>query len=402
VAVLAVIAWHVTDGKPRGGFLGVDVFFVLSGYLITTLLLRTTLNRSSLVDFWARRARRLLPALIVLVAVVAIKTSLDAPLATLYARRSDMLATLFYYANWHFIATQQSYFATYADSSPLRHMWSLAIEEQFYVVWPLILLAVGLTVRDRPRIVLTLIFAAVVASAVRMVSLYDAFDPSRSYYGTDTRAQSLLVGCGLAVLIASSPSLLSMTPRRMVAAKWFGSIAALLVLLGMATLSQSSSLYYRGGSALFALATAVALWAVEAHPTGGLGRMLSVAPLRWIGIISYGLYLWHWPIIQWLSEANSSLGTRPRQLAEVVLTFAAATLSHLVVEKPIRSGRVPWLGRSSKRALLAGSVGLVAVAGLAGWVTAPGSAVEAELNQPSETPCPPGSPTAGYTVCRDV
>src|SRR3954451_1760632 len=142
VAVLAVIAYHVSDKKPSGGFLGVDVFFVLSGYLITSLLLEERAARGSmrLAGFWARRARRLLPAVLLLVAVCAVVVARIDPAATFAARRDDMLSTLAYVANWHFIASDQSYFALATDASPMRHMWSLAIEEQYYALWPLIVL----------------------------------------------------------------------------------------------------------------------------------------------------------------------------------------------------------------------------------------------------------------------
>ena len=195
--MLAVIAYHVSSLLPAG-FLGVDVFFVLSGYLITALLLQERLSRGRIrfAEFWARRARRLLPAALLLLLVTAVVTAYDAPVSTFDARRSDIVATLLYAANWHFIATDQSYFATFAGVSPLRHMWSLAIEEQFYLAWPLIAAAVfaAPAVRRDPARLAGWVLVAALASAVLMAVLYDPANPSRAYFGTDARAHALLVG----------------------------------------------------------------------------------------------------------------------------------------------------------------------------------------------------------------
>ena len=398
VAVLAVIAFHVTGVLP-GGFLGVDVFFVLSGYLITGLLLRElrTTGRLRLPDFWARRARRLLPAVLLLIAVTSLVTGHWSSIGTFAARRADSIATLFYYANWHFIATDQSYFATYTGASPLRHMWSLAIEEQFYLVWPVLVLGLAFLGRGRPRALLALIAAGTAASAAEMVLRFDPASPSRAYYGTDTRAQTLLVGAGLAVLLSSRPDLLASERARSLAKALSVPVFAGLIL-AFATVQAAGSFYLQGGATAFAFAAATGLWIIEILPRAPAGSLLSLGPLRWIGRISYGLYLWHFPIVVWLGGTQRlTLGPRSRQVLEVVATFAIATASFYLLEWPVRSGRVPWLGRSNARlaVVLSVSAGLILAVTL--WSTAVdrSSPLLAAVADPSDAPCPPGSPSVG-------
>src|SRR5664280_374078 len=199
VAVLGVLVYHLNKAWLPGGFLGVDIFFVLSGYLITTLLLtehRET-GRIHLPSFWARRLRRLLPALLVMLVVIAILVNLSGDQLALGQARGDLLSTLFYIANWHFITSGQSYFAGFVATSPDRHTWSLAIAEQFYLVWPVVA-AVVLT-RFRKSTLATVALIAATASALWMAFVFDPIDPSRSYYGTDTRIFEILIGVLLAL-----------------------------------------------------------------------------------------------------------------------------------------------------------------------------------------------------------
>jgi peptidoglycan/LPS O-acetylase OafA/YrhL len=378
VAVLAVIAYHLGYVRVRGGFLGVDVFFVLSGYLITSLLLSEHARTGAidLVAFWYRRARRLLPALFLMLIVVSIWIGISSPAFELEMRREDILWTLFYGANWHYIATGQDYFAQFASASPLRHTWSLAIEEQFYLAWPLI---VGIALwlgRRRPAVVGAICVAGIALSVAAMAALYDAGDPSRAYYGTDTRMHELLVGALLAVLLHSCAG-----KRAMVLAARAAPAVAVAAGLGLvvvfARLSDTDALYYRGVSLLVALGAAALVWSVEVAPRSIAARALSLRPVAWVGRISYGLYLWHWPVIlavtaRWgpFRLLPGSFGLNGERLA---LTFAVATASFYLLEQPIRRGRMPVLGPSVRRFAIAALVAIVAVGGTAYWQTSAAS-----------------------------
>src|SRR3954471_10725816 len=290
VAVTAVVGYHLGYGWLPGGFLGVDLFFVLSGYLITGLLLdehgRT--GRIGLARFWARRARRLLPALLIMLVAVAAAVRLWSPPGVWLGRRDDLVATLFYYANWHFVATDQSYFADAAAQSPVRHAWSLSIEEQFYLVWPFLIL---LALRRRRRFLAVGLAVATVASAVLMVAVYDPVSPTRAYVGTDARVQQLVAGALLALVIRTA----LVVPGRLV--RYAGRPAAAGTVALLLTVRDSGGLYYHGGASLAAFVFAALVWALETRPSSAVARALSTRPLRAVGTVSYGLYLWHWPVL---------------------------------------------------------------------------------------------------------
>ena len=190
LAVAAVVVFHLHETGLTGGFLGVDTFFVLSGFLITTLLVLEWRRTTSigLIAFWARRARRLLPALILLLIAVAVFAHFEVPTTELHRLRWDGIAGLFYVANWRFVASSQSYFDLFSAASPFRHLWSLAIEEQFYLVWPLVTIACLRLGHGRLRILAAIAAVGTVGSVIVMAVLYNADDPSRAYYGTDARA----------------------------------------------------------------------------------------------------------------------------------------------------------------------------------------------------------------------
>jgi peptidoglycan/LPS O-acetylase OafA/YrhL len=332
LAVAAVFLYHARIDWLPGGFLGVDLFFVLSGYLITSLLLVEweARNRIDLRRFWLRRARRLLPALVVVVLA-------SLALAAIFARqdlahtRSDAVSSLLYYTNWHEIAANHSYFNLMGNPSLLQHTWSLAIEEQFYIVWPLLLVPC-LVLVGRKRLPM-LVIAGIAASAALMWILYNpGADPSRVYYGTDTRAFLLLMGILLALVWPWIERLRQAVP--------------LLELLGVSALVGAVLLFlrmhefnptlFRGGDLAAAFCFAVLVAAV-AHPRTGIGEALGVAPLRWVGERSYGIYLWHWPIIVLIAGVNArpSVGI---VVAEAALVLAVAALSFKYVEQPIRTG----------------------------------------------------------------
>jgi peptidoglycan/LPS O-acetylase OafA/YrhL len=306
LAVLAVLGFHERLQGLPGGFLGVDVFFVLSGYLITGNLAQG----QPPLRFWQRRARRLLPALVVMLVVVTAVVTLAEPdeLGTL---KAALLPALCYFSNWYEIAQHSSYFTRYGPPSPLLHLWSLAVEEQFYLIWPLVMLAIR-PLRHRALVPAVL----AVASAIAMAVLYrHGGDPSRVYYGTDTHASALLIGATLALIPAnlSGPAL-------------DAAGAAGLAVLGWACghFGGDDRLLYPYG--LFAVALAAAAVVAAAADDGAIAGLLGARPLRWLGERSYGVYLWHWPVIAILG---------PNPIADSVIAIALAAASWTFIERPI-------------------------------------------------------------------
>lgn len=353
VAVLAVILYHLDLDAFPGGFLGVDVFFVLSGYLITSLLLneKATAGRIDFVRFYARRVRRLLPALLVLLAVMTLAGGLvyADEIRAVIAR--DALASLLYVANWSFIFHGQSYFESFLDPSPLRHMWSLAVEEQFYLLWPLVVLLLP-TARTRALAVVAMLAAA---SAILLAGLHDPADASRAYYGTDARLHEPLIGALAALLHARWKDQLA--PCRLAAVPCAATIVAFFVLLG-----DDAGAYYRGLSVVFCAVTALLILSLEARGRQPLRTALSALPAVWVGKISYGMYLWHWPIIIALADRGPQ-GDGPRSAMVIALTIAISALSYHLIERPIRHAR-QVLGRPirARVTLVAAAVAMVVLA----------------------------------------
>lgn len=345
LAVIAVLLYHA-NLPVRGGFLGVEIFFVLSGFLITGILLNEWEHdrRIDLRAFWARRARRLLPALLlVLAAVLGIAAWL--PAAETQGIGANVLASLGYVQNWYLIFSGQPYFDAGVRPSLLQHVWSLAIEEQFYLFWPLLLLLGLRFLRLRTILVLTLLLAA--GSAGLAAFLYEpGVDPSRIYYGTDTRASGLLLGAALAMLWM--PGRRPLQTRR--------GLGVTLDLLGLAALAglvyanivlfAAHPWLYRGGITLVAVGTLVLIVA-SSHPQARLlPAALGWAPLRWIGTRSYGIYLWHWPIFQVTRPYVDVPFDGPLLLAaRITATVVLAELSFRLVEMPIRRGALGRLWR---------------------------------------------------------
>ena len=345
IAVLGVIAYHLDLGWASGGLLGVGVFFVLSGYLITDLLVAAVRRRGarSFGQFWVRRARRLLPALFVMLLVtVAWATLLDRQ--QLPALRADVLPAVFYYSNWWYIFHHVSYFAQYGPQSPLGHLWSLAIEEQFYLIWPFVVLGALRWVRNRRLLVAGALLLAL-ASAVEMALLFVPFtDPTRVYDGTDTRAFELLIGAALAFAWPRDKRIGTITPRARTVLDVAGGAALAGIIVMYWQTGQYDPFVYRGGMALLSVLTAV-LIAVCVHPGARVGRVLGVAPLRWIGERSYGIYLWSLPVIV-LTTPEGAGQSLLRDVLQVVGIIAAAALSWRYVEEPVRHGALGrlWLG----------------------------------------------------------
>jgi len=375
VAVLAVLLYHGQVGWARGGFVGVDIFFVLSGFLITGLLLAEWRHWGSLDlrRFWLRRARRLLPALLLVLVAVSLGSAAFASPAERGALRGDALATLGYVANWRFVFTHQSYFAQYEEPSPLRHMWSLGIEEQFYLLFPLLLLAL-LTLGLRRRGLAVVLGVGAAASAALAVTLYTpGADPSRVYYGTDTRLEALLVGAVAAVLARertrTRPAAYLSIAGRDVLLPGRGSIG-LFGLAGLAvvviTARDSAGWLYHGGFLVVAvLAVLVVVSAADDRST--TARLLSWEPLRRIGLVSYGLYLWHWPVYVALTPDRVGATGPALLVLRLAVTGLLAAGSYVLVERPVRAGVLGrrWSARRL-RPLVAGTLAAVVALVLAG------------------------------------
>jgi peptidoglycan/LPS O-acetylase OafA/YrhL len=339
VAVLLVLLFHLRFPGFSSGFLGVDIFFVLSGFLITTLLL-TELDRTgriSLPEFWARRARRLLPALVVLLLVVAGVTWFQGTFTERASVRGDLLATTGYVANWHLINTS-SYFADIGVDSPLEHTWSLAIEEQFYLLWPLVVFGVAFLWKRRPRLGVGTV--AILGSAVSAGLLWVLWSPGsveRAYMGTDARIFEPLVGAAGAALVAT-PSVRRWLDR------WGGVVLGCGVLglvSGILLIGASPTSYYLGGALLVTLATLMIVGPLWLGHGGVLSDALGWTPIAWIGVVSYGAYLWHWPLTVWLGARQAdATGLLGRRLGVIALTFGIAALSYHAIEHPIRRGRI--------------------------------------------------------------
>jgi peptidoglycan/LPS O-acetylase OafA/YrhL len=344
-AVAGVLAHHL--GYLDGGFLGVDLFFVLSGFLITSLVLSEWASSDDidLGHFWLRRGRRLLPALFVVMVAVAFYAAFSANGIELPRIRADGLATLLYVQNWHEIVAGTNYWDQYAAPSPLQHMWSLAIEEQFYLLWPLVLVLVLTKGRrtDRRRRVGRLLALCVglgLASAVAMVvQHHPGEDVNRVYYGTDTRAAAILIGAAIAAAVGLWGHPRGRQARRLVEAA--GIVAAVGLAVVWFKISGVNERLYEGGFFLFGLAVGAVILAVTTAGDGPLSRVFSIAPLRWLGLISYGLYLWHWPVIVFLTEDRTHLEGLPLAAVRVAVSLVLTVASYYVVEQPIRRGRVP-------------------------------------------------------------
>jgi peptidoglycan/LPS O-acetylase OafA/YrhL len=338
LAVTGVFLYHANVSWMPGGFLGVDLFFVLSGYLITSLLLHEFAARGAidLVAFWGRRARRLFPAVAVVI-LFALLATLTIARDDLGRTRADALSALVYLTNWHEIIASHSYFNQFGRPSLLQHLWSLAVEEQFYLFWPLLLL-LGLR-RLHPRTVISLTALLAVASCALMWILYNPNgDPSAVYYGTDTRAFTLLIGALLAFAWPSAQTALRRWKHSSTAVDAVGVVALLGVLALFVRVQDFDPWLYRGGFLLMAVVGAV-LVAAASEPDTRLGRVLGWSPLRWLGARSYGIYLWHWPIMQLTRpQIDVPLNGVPLILLQGAATLAAAALSYRYVEMPVRSG----------------------------------------------------------------
>jgi peptidoglycan/LPS O-acetylase OafA/YrhL len=384
IAVAAVVTYHLGYDWLPGGFLGVDLFFVISGFLITTLLL-AELEKRGRIDlgaFYLRRAKRLLPALFLVLGVTLL---LVATIATDVAQQTvrDTPAALLYVSNWWAIAQEQSYFELVGRGNMLAHLWSLAVEEQFYLVWPavlggLCLVAPRLGIRRRSFVRAVALGGALLSAAWMAVIAVGAgmpidADPTRVYFGADTHASSVLLGAALATGWQVLRFRRDIVPGARTVLGVGGGIALALTGWFLLTVSEYTEWLYRGGF-LVVGGVFVVVVAAATHPGSPLGPLLDVTPMRWVGERSYGIYLWHWPIF---------LVTRPGvdvpwegplvDVARVALVLGVAELSYRYVETPVRHGALgAWIARArgtvhagGAAALLPGTRGLTVLAATA-------------------------------------
>jgi len=377
IAALAVLVYHLELGVLRAGFLGVDLFFTISGFIITALLVRefTDTARVDLRGFYLRRARRLVPPTLAVLVAAVVLGPLLAP-GSAARTREDLPAALAYLSNWWQIHAQQSYFEGFGSPPVLQHLWSLAVEEQYYLLWPA--LAVLVLRRFGPRVLGGVALLLALASTGWMAALHAALpegaDPSRLYLGTDTHAMGLLLGSALACLwnpwkaaaVQSAPAARSAprSPGLLAGADMAALWAAAGLLVMMVLMHAGVAGLYRGGF-LLASALSAVLIVAGMHPGTRVQRLLEAPVMTWLGTRSFAIYLWHWPAVAWIRpESTHAWELAATAVARVVMTLACAELSFRLVETPLRRPRgAETLSLSQQRALLAGC--LIGVAGAA-------------------------------------
>ncbi len=372
IAVLAVFVYHFHNGGGwlPGGFLGVDVFFVISGYLITSLLLSEFRKegRVDLIAFWLRRARRLLPAVGVLIAVVMVLGAFF-DFGQISTLRGQALASMAYVTNWDLIFSHQSYFQEFARPSLFRHLWSLAVEEQFYLLWPLVF-AACMTRFGHRRLVVGVI-AGAIASSLLMAILFDPVNPNRVFYGTDTRATPLLIGVALAFFWNPEQLKAKTGTLAPAALDAIGAFGLAMLLITFLTVHDYEKSLYHGGFLLLSVWTAL-LIAALAHPAADIGRIVGNPGMRWLGLRSYSFYLWHWPVLE-LTRPGIDVPLHGPVLFALQLgaTLALADLSYRYVEQPFRRStswqRPDWL-RIGRVGIAVGVTAVVLVVGWSGIV----------------------------------
>ncbi|MGH9081051.1 MAG: acyltransferase family protein [Acidimicrobiales bacterium] len=352
VALLIIMGYHFGVGWLQGGFFSLDIFYVLSGYLITGLLVSEFRRRGriELSAFWLRRARRLLPALLIVLVAVTVMVRFAEPAGTYPDFRMSALSALFYFSNWWQIAGSGNYFVATGAVSPLTHTWSLAVEEQFYLVWPLAVLAVmGLagSFARGIRVLFVLSGFGALASALEMAWLYrPGADITRLYFGTDTHAQSILVGAAMAcamTMVQMRRGTDGMAPAARSRLARSG-----LVLVGLAGFAGTFGLTYlqagtspfdyQGGFFLSALSAAAIIVGAVCVPGGPIAWVLSLRPLVWLGTISYGAYLWHYPVYVYLDATRTGLHGLTLLAIRFAATCGLAAASYYLVERPVMYG----------------------------------------------------------------
>ncbi len=340
IAVFMVLAYHLQFPFAKGGLLGVTVFFVISGFLITRILVSELdgTHRIDLKKFWNRRIRRLLPAVLAMAAVLILVSALWN--RVLFTKAcSDLLSAIFCYNNWHQIFRNISYFENAGMPSPLTHCWSLSVEAQFYLLYPPLLIFFAKFQNWRKLSAFATLLLAVLSMGAMWILFDPSTDPSRVYYGTDTRAFSLLFGAFLAFM--TTDKLIRRKRRAAPAACMMsdaaGAAALLVLFYMMARVDGYSSFLYRGGQGLASACTVLVIFSLL-NTDGILSRILSIAPLKWISERSYGIYLWHYPVILLIS--NGQKAAWQIHILEILLTLLISALSYRFIETPIRNGMI--------------------------------------------------------------
>ncbi|MDQ2852500.1 MAG: acyltransferase [Actinomycetota bacterium] len=399
-AMVLFMAFHFGVAALQGAWVGINLFFVLSAYLITRLLIEehARSGRLDLLAFYRRRARRLLPALFVLLAALGIYGALIAPPSVRGALRGDMLATLLFVQNWHLILQGDQYFDLFGAPSFLRQAWTLAVEEQFYLLVPLVVLALVRWVRRRDvqaGILLTLGLAGALWTAHIGVATTEA--QTHAYYGTDTRAQALCIGAALAFWTGLRTRRADQVrlPAPVVAALGWGGLVAMGYAF-FAIAPFQGFMYDDGGIFLFALAAAALVLACADERASRLRAVLGWRPFAYLGRISYGLYLWHWPILLWMRRVDPRLGTSLTVGIGICTTLAIAAASYHFVERPVINGGIRALlprvrkDRSARGVLVCVVSAIVALAFAAGHGATPavaaGAAAVGTGADPAKTP----------------
>jgi peptidoglycan/LPS O-acetylase OafA/YrhL len=357
IAVAAVVVFHFAPTLLPAGFLGVDVFFVVSGFLIARLVTRE-IERTGTVSFarfWSRRARRLLPALATVTVAVLIAAGVSFSNTEIHDLRAQALGTLFYCANWVMIFAKSNYFTNLGRPSPFLHMWTLAVEEQFYVVLPLVLFAARrVVVRNPVRAAGVALVGACVSTAWMAVLVSPTGDPSRAYLGSDSHAMGLLVGVALGIVAGAGTPWVAFTEwmrsnrRAVVIAPWAAVVALVAILLTMRVTRDRTLLLYRGGFLVFALLTAVIVAVVATMPAAPISRFLRTPPLVAIGLRSYSLYLWHWPVRVFVTPRPGLHGVGLFAV-RLAISVVLAEISYRLVERPLRFGRLGRFGTDRAR-----------------------------------------------------
>ncbi|MEK5439289.1 acyltransferase family protein [Paenibacillus sp. FSL R5-0923] len=339
LSVIAVIAYHLDLNWAPGGLIGVGIFFVLSGYLITDQIIQRWKQdrRFDLKDFWIRRARRLLPAMFVMLFVTAMWLLLF-DRSRLAALQGDFISSTLYFNNWWLIFHDVSYFESFGPPSPIGHLWSLAIEEQFYFIWPLVII-VGLRLAPQRGKLIVMCLTGAFLSALAMALIYQpGVDPSRVYYGTDTRAFALLIGAALALAWPSQNLTDKISRRSRYILDFSGAIGLITLILMIWRTNEYGQFLYYGGLVLVSILSAIVI-AVLAHPASRLAKIMGCKPLRWIGVRSYSIYIWHYPVIILTNPTVDTGGFDGfRVLFQLGVSLLLASLSWKYIEEPIRQG----------------------------------------------------------------